>query len=56
MVAHGERPGKADDLPTLLSIDDQRHALFSEHNTRANEGCDFDFLVAPGRNPEPDPK
>jgi len=40
----------------LLSIDDQRHALFSEHITRANEGCGFGLLVAPGRNPGPDPK
>jgi dihydroxy-acid dehydratase len=31
-------------------------ALFSEHITQANEGCDFDFLARRGRNPEPDPK
>ena len=31
-------------------------ALFSEHVTQANEGCDFDFLARRGRNPEPDPK
>jgi dihydroxyacid dehydratase/phosphogluconate dehydratase len=30
-------------------------ALYSEHITQANEGCDFDFLARPGRNPEPDP-
>ncbi len=31
-------------------------ALFSEHITQANEGCDFDFLAQRGRNPDPDPK
>ncbi len=31
-------------------------ALFSEHITQANEGCDFDFLARRGRNPEPDAK
>ena len=31
-------------------------ALFTEHITQANEGCDFDFLARRGRNPEPDPK
>jgi len=31
-------------------------ALFSEHITQANQGCDFDFLARHGRNPEPDPK
>ena len=31
-------------------------ALFSEHITQANEGCDFGFLARPGRNPEPDPR
>jgi dihydroxy-acid dehydratase len=31
-------------------------ALFSEHITQANEGCDFDFLARRGRNPEPDPR
>jgi dihydroxyacid dehydratase/phosphogluconate dehydratase len=31
-------------------------ALFSEHITQANEGCDFGFLARRGRNPEPDPK
>jgi dihydroxyacid dehydratase/phosphogluconate dehydratase len=31
-------------------------ALFSEHITQANEGCDFDFLAKRGRNPEPDAK
>jgi dihydroxy-acid dehydratase len=30
-------------------------ALYSEHVTQANEGCDFDFLARRGRNPEPDP-
>jgi dihydroxy-acid dehydratase len=31
-------------------------ALFSEHVTQANEGCDFGFLARRGRNPEPDPR
>jgi dihydroxy-acid dehydratase len=31
-------------------------ALFSEHVTQADQGCDFDFLARPGRNPEPDPR
>ncbi|HTX29513.1 MAG TPA: L-arabinonate dehydratase [Streptosporangiaceae bacterium] len=31
-------------------------ALYSEHITQANEGCDFDFLARTGRNPEPDPR
>jgi len=31
-------------------------ALFSEHITQANEGCDFGFLARHGRNPEPDPR
>jgi dihydroxyacid dehydratase/phosphogluconate dehydratase len=31
-------------------------ALFSEHITQANEGCDFGLLAKRGRNPEPDPK
>jgi dihydroxy-acid dehydratase len=30
-------------------------ALYAEHITQANEGCDFDFLARRGRNPEPDP-
>jgi dihydroxy-acid dehydratase len=29
-------------------------ALYSEHVTQADEGCDFDFLARPGANPEPD--
>jgi dihydroxy-acid dehydratase len=29
-------------------------ALFARHVTQANEGCDFDFLTAPGRVPEPE--
>jgi dihydroxy-acid dehydratase len=28
-------------------------ALYTEHITQANEGCDFDFLARRGRNPEP---
>ncbi len=31
-------------------------ALFSEHITQANQGCDFGFLARRGRNPDPDPK
>ena len=31
-------------------------ALYSEHITQANEGCDFGFLARRGRNPEPDPR
>jgi dihydroxy-acid dehydratase len=31
-------------------------ALYSEHITQANEGCDFAFLARPGRNPDPDPQ
>ena len=30
-------------------------ALYQEHITQADEGCDFDFLARPGRNPWPDP-
>ncbi|RSM52883.1 dihydroxy-acid dehydratase [Amycolatopsis sp. WAC 01376] len=29
-------------------------ALYSEHITQADEGCDFDFLARVGENPEPD--
>jgi dihydroxy-acid dehydratase len=29
-------------------------SLHAEHVLQANEGCDFDFLVRPGRVPEPD--
>jgi dihydroxy-acid dehydratase len=29
-------------------------ALYADHVTQANEGCDFDFLARPGKNPEPD--
>jgi len=31
-------------------------ALYSEHVTQADKGCDFRFLARPGRNPEPDPR
>ena len=31
-------------------------ALYSEHITQANEGCDFGFLARRGQNPEPDPR
>jgi dihydroxyacid dehydratase/phosphogluconate dehydratase len=31
-------------------------ALFSEHITQANQGCDFGFLARRGLNPEPDPR
>ena len=30
-------------------------ALYQDHITQANEGCDFDFLARPGHNPQPDP-
>ncbi len=30
-------------------------ALYQDHITQANQGCDFDFLARPGANPEPDP-
>src|SRR5205823_2799562 len=29
-------------------------ALHAAHITQADEGCDFDFLAAPGQTPEPD--
>ncbi|GAA1034084.1 MULTISPECIES: L-arabinonate dehydratase [Amycolatopsis] len=29
-------------------------ALYAEHITQADEGCDFDFLARAGANPEPD--
>jgi dihydroxy-acid dehydratase len=28
-------------------------ALFAEHITQADQGCDFEFLARPGKNPEP---
>jgi len=31
-------------------------ALYTEHITQANEGCDFGFLAKRGHNPDPDPK
>jgi len=31
-------------------------ALYSEHVTQADQGCDFGFLARPGANPEPDPR
>ena len=31
-------------------------ALYSEHITQANEGCDFGFLARRGASPEPDPQ
>jgi dihydroxy-acid dehydratase len=30
-------------------------ALYAEHVTQADVGCDFDFLARPGHNPAPDP-
>jgi dihydroxy-acid dehydratase len=30
-------------------------ALYSEHITQADKGCDFEFLSRPGRNPDPNP-
>ncbi|WP_443043127.1 IlvD/Edd family dehydratase [Streptomyces sp. NBC_00370] len=31
-------------------------ALYNEHVTQADVGCDFDFLASQGRNPVPDPR
>jgi dihydroxy-acid dehydratase len=31
-------------------------ALYSEHVTQADQGCDFDFLARPGATAEPDPR
>jgi dihydroxy-acid dehydratase len=31
-------------------------ALYSDHVTQADQGCDFDFLARPGATPEPDPR
>ena len=31
-------------------------ALYSEHITQANEGCDFGFLARRGASPQPDPQ
>jgi dihydroxy-acid dehydratase len=31
-------------------------ALYSDHVTQADQGCDFDFLARPGSTPEPDPR
>ena len=31
-------------------------ALYSEHVTQADKGCDFGFLARACRNPEPDPR
>jgi len=31
-------------------------ALYYEHITQADQGCDFGFLARPGKNPEPDPR
>ncbi|MDT8912162.1 L-arabinonate dehydratase [Amycolatopsis sp. PS_44_ISF1] len=31
-------------------------ALYSEHITQADQGCDFDFLARAGADPEPDPR
>jgi len=31
-------------------------ALYSDHITQADVGCDFDFLARAGHNPEPDPR
>ena len=30
-------------------------ALYQNHITQADQGCDFDFLAQPGHNPQPDP-
>ena len=29
-------------------------AMFSDHIGQADDGCDFDFLAAPGQVPEPE--
>ena len=31
-------------------------ALYSDHVTQADQGCDFDFLARPGATPDPDPR
>jgi dihydroxy-acid dehydratase len=31
-------------------------ALYSEHVTQADQGCDFEFLARPGHVPDPDPR
>ena len=31
-------------------------ALYLDHITQADQGCDFDFLARPGENPQPDPE
>jgi dihydroxy-acid dehydratase len=31
-------------------------ALYAEHVTQADQGCDFDFLARPGATPDPDPR
>jgi dihydroxy-acid dehydratase len=31
-------------------------ALYGDHVTQADQGCDFDFLARPGATPEPDPR
>jgi dihydroxy-acid dehydratase len=31
-------------------------AIYAEHITQADQGCDFDFLARAGHNPEPDPR
>jgi dihydroxy-acid dehydratase len=31
-------------------------SLYAEHVGQADEGCDFDFLASPGRDPVPDPR
>jgi dihydroxyacid dehydratase/phosphogluconate dehydratase len=31
-------------------------ALYLDHITQADQGCDFDFLARRGENPQPDPR
>jgi dihydroxy-acid dehydratase len=31
-------------------------ALYADHVTEADQGCDFDFLARPGATPDPDPR
>src|SRR6202044_2461914 len=42
--------------PSAAKFERGYGALYTEHITQANEGCDFDFLARRGRNPEPNPR
>jgi dihydroxy-acid dehydratase len=41
--------------PPVAKFERGYGALYSEHITQANEGCDFGFLARRGHNPEPNP-